>query len=1128
MNVHYSFGVNNGQKSGANSFDTQPDVFTARLFGQSYTFILNKKGSGNTISGRVFDNNNIQVSLDLGTMTFTLIDDKGFTYTFNTKDYSTTFSTSENAVSYESSLQYIFSYVGREDETLITNWSLDQVVSPRGRILEFVYDNGLHFTFPKYSFNIEGGDTQSHFATDEGVGTINGANRQNHNASTTIIQNNCLTKIIGDFGTVDFNLDIREDLCTGDALNRISNGSFRSELRLRTSQGNLRYCHGTASCPESLTYLPKMLTSVEVTNSLNKKVVTAHLGHSYFNEDKINDTKKERFLRLKLDGVNINGKEYAFEYRNENALPPKESFAVDFWGYYNGKESNDTYVPRIKRFVTSKFFYGGTNDHLGQTFRTFLGADRSSDHNYGFNGILERITYPTKGFTQLEYEPHDIILAAPAPFTVTERVVNSNRLKWTNMVDESEFHLTYQYLKNAKDGNYDYFHLGSPIMGEPTEQPLPAGTPFTIDFPSEVVASGVLQVPYAIELQEGNNYYIENLDTGRIFPLLKSSEWPTSSNQPKTVSKSVFLGPGNYTLRCCNTGLPLIFSGDITLFTYENDNVNLGDFFERFEVGGARVAKIVHRDANGAFIRGVRYEYTYPNGIAGLDSSGKLMDDLIFHTDVAGFHSYNPGAYPSFLLVGHNAVGGNLSAQGSHIGYSHVKELAIDVHGNSEGWLEREFHNEKNAYFQESFCRPFSYDGRVGDGNPTIEIFGLITTNWFCSGLDFGNDCAGTIRAYSILGDACIENTTVLGVPLRLDYSYANGNILKESSYDKEGNLVQRTENVYQDLNGNVPAEYFSSFMNIPLPAATDANGAIQSSILLTMEGPWAADHHTYFPYRFPSHYGRVSKISETTTTNYLEDREYVVKNTTVYDQSTHHTEMTIESVNQQEPYTNQYFYPYDDEVSTKNAIQDLTAENRLSTVVKSIRSKGNKEVQVLDYDYGNSTETANLTLVTSVSTSKSQEGLEIRAAYQKYDPKGNLLQSQRDDGVLNASLWAYNGQFRVIVAENVSYDDLEVHASQSLPQGYGSLNDFLESLSEIQTSTTQKDNLALFNNTLRDALPNAMITSYTYDPLIGVTSNTDPRGYTTYYIYDDENRLKEIRDAGNRLLSDYQYNYRQ
>ncbi len=53
-----------------------------------------------------------------------------------------------------------------------------------------------------------------------------------------------------------------------------------------------------------------------------------------------------------------------------------------------------------------------------------------------------------------------------------------------------------------------------------------------------------------------------------------------------------------------------------------------------------------------------------------------------------------------------------------------------------------------------------------------------------------------------------------------------------------------------------------------------------------------------------------------------------------------------------------------------------------------------------------------------------------------------------------------------------------------------------------------------------------AMMTSYTYEPLVGMTSKTDPRGYTVTYYYDTVNRLQTIKDEDGNILEHYEYNY--
>ena len=72
-------------------------------------------------------------------------------------------------------------------------------------------------------------------------------------------------------------------------------------------------------------------------------------------------------------------------------------------------------------------------------------------------------------------------------------------------------------------------------------------------------------------------------------------------------------------------------------------------------------------------------------------------------------------------------------------------------------------------------------------------------------------------------------------------------------------------------------------------------------------------------------------------------------------------------------------------------------------------------------------------------------------------------------------------------------------------------------------------DELALLGalKTFRDSYPAYQMTTYTYDPLIGVRSITPPSGIRESYKYDSAGRLEKVVDANGQVLKEMKYNYK-
>lgn len=81
--------------------------------------------------------------------------------------------------------------------------------------------------------------------------------------------------------------------------------------------------------------------------------------------------------------------------------------------------------------------------------------------------------------------------------------------------------------------------------------------------------------------------------------------------------------------------------------------------------------------------------------------------------------------------------------------------------------------------------------------------------------------------------------------------------------------------------------------------------------------------------------------------------------------------------------------------------------------------------------------------------------------------------------------------------------------------------------LSSITGVAIENPNALLIDD-LCLARPNGQITTYTYKPLVGMTSMTDAKGMTIYYEYDSFGRIKLEKDHLNKVVKSYDYYYKQ
>jgi len=143
---------------------------------------------------------------------------------------------------------------------------------------------------------------------------------------------------------------------------------------------------------------------------------------------------------------------------------------------------------------------------------------------------------------------------------------------------------------------------------------------------------------------------------------------------------------------------------------------------------------------------------------------------------------------------------------------------------------------------------------------------------------------------------------------------------------------------------------------------------------------------------------------------------------------------------------------------------------------------------------------------------------------FDDYDNYGNVLQFHEIHDINKSYIWGYNDCYPIITAENIDITNLKI-AVNSIQSD---MDSFLKNTIGDLTSSAQKSAWYTFNTSLRNhaSLTNVFIKTYTYKPLIGITSETDIKGESIYYEYDVLNRLKLIKDHDGNILKQYEYHY--
>ncbi len=349
-----------------NTFDSDPDIFSASINGHNITFKLN-----------------------FVTKNFDVLNDTGYAITYGAGNFEIV---APNGVQYYFQ-QFTTVHYTEATVTGISSkiWVLTKVITQHKKQILFNYTHlDSVSNFPSF--------TQK-WASETVTPTLQGANACNFRSQDAL-----------------FNPPV---LSAGTTF------TFTAEDRLYMS--SIQFPNGTvyfytSSRSDLLGGLK--LDSVQIASS--SVINTYHFNYAYFNSAGVGGSIVQSQdssifgnmpnLRLQLASVKDNsGQVYSFTY-NPVPLPAKNSQAQDFWGFYNGQLNNTSTIPNPARLNNPSWGNNGNNN--------------SASSYYAQACMLTTIQYPTGGTDSLEYALNDFTnYWMPDSATLTNTISHGDGLR---------------------------------------------------------------------------------------------------------------------------------------------------------------------------------------------------------------------------------------------------------------------------------------------------------------------------------------------------------------------------------------------------------------------------------------------------------------------------------------------------------------------------------------------------------------------------------------------------------------------------------------------------------------------------------------------------------------------------
>ncbi|SIT28261.1 hypothetical protein [Chryseobacterium gambrini] len=313
--------------------------------------------------------------------------------------------------------------------------------------------------------------------------------------------------------------------------------------------------------------------------------------------------------------------------------------------------------------------------------------------------------------------------------------------------------------------------------------------------------------------------------------------------------------------------------------------------------------------------------------------------------------------------------------------------------------------------------------------------------------------------------------------------------------------IVKKEKNVFSEKN----AQYINFFSIAAEP---------RDQILTSNAGTYkTAYKYQVLPLYTDFTYLLNSKVLENFNSDTLETNNQYNYSSSMHYQPTSQVTTFPDSSTQQTTYS--YAHEKNNQLMISKNMIGIPLETTVTQTVGGVTKTLGKTETV--YPTALSTpQTGNLVLpLSEKSYDKLNNTMSTDVTYDKYDDKGNIVQYTEKDGTPVTIVWGYNRTEPIATIEDITYDQFTAAVSTNA----------IVSASNDDASDPSKEGLLL--NALNDfrklsALSGKKITTYTYDPLIGMTSKTSSQGVRQTFVYDAAGRLKEGNIRGKNNSGSY------